>query len=70
MGDCAPQIDQWAGVQTIVMVKRRVRRLWNQYDSRNPVGYSQFHCPCDVGRIAHAIRSPLGGDLRINCTGS
>ena len=51
------QIDQWAGVQTIVMVKR-VRRLWNQ----TTVETMFYLCslPCDVGRIAHAIRAHWG----------
>ena len=51
------QIDQWAGVQTIVMVKR-VRRLWNQTTVETMFYLSSL--PCDVGRIAHAIRAHWG----------
>jgi len=51
------QIDQWAGVQTIVMVKR-VRQLWNQTTVETMFYLSSL--PCDVGRIAHAIRAHWG----------
>jgi len=51
------QIDQWADVQTIVMVKR-VRRLWNQTTVETMFYLSSL--PCDVGRIAHAIRAHWG----------
>lgn len=51
------QIDQWAGIQTIVMVKR-VRHLWNQTTCE--VAFYLSSLPCEVGRIAHAIRTHWG----------
>ena len=45
------------GVQTIVMVKR-VRQLWNQTTVETVFYLSSL--PCDVGRIAHAIRAHWG----------
>ena len=56
-GEDLHQIDQWAGVQTIVMVKR-VRQLWNQTTVETVFYLSSL--PCDVGRIAHRHSSPLG----------
>jgi predicted transposase YbfD/YdcC len=51
------QIDHWAGGQTIVMVKR-FRQLWNQTTVETMFYLSSL--PCDIGRIAPAIRTHWG----------
>lgn len=56
MGDLH-QIDQWAGIQTIVMVKR-VRQLWNKTTVETMFYLSSL--PCDASRNAHAIRAHWG----------
>ena len=51
------QVRQWAGLQTIVMVKR-VRRLWNKTTRETMFYLSSL--PCDAQRIGRAIRVHWG----------
>lgn len=51
------QIEQWAGLQTIVMVKR-VRRLWNK--TTQEVMFYLTSLPCDAALIGRAIRTHWG----------
>jgi len=53
MGDLH-QIEQWAGLKTIVMVKR-VRHLWNQITRETMVYLTSL--PCDAALIGQAIRT-------------
>ncbi len=51
------EVGQWAGLQTVVMVKR-VRRLWNK--TTQEVMFYLSSLPCDAGRIGRAIRAHWG----------
>lgn len=51
------KIGQWAGLQTIVMVKR-VRRLWNK--TTRETMYYISSLPCEAQRIGRAIRVHWG----------
>ena len=56
MGDLHP-IEPWAGLKTIVMVKR-VRHLWNQITQETMVYLTSL--PCDAAVIGRAIRTHWG----------
>ncbi len=51
------QIEQWAGLKTIVMV-RRVRHLWNK--TTREVMFYLTSLPCDAALIGRAIRTHWG----------
>lgn len=51
------QVEQWAGLKTIVMVKR-VRHLWNKTTQETMFYLASL--PCDAGVIARAIRTHWG----------
>ena len=56
MGDLHP-IEPWAGLNTIVMVKR-VRHLWNQITQETMVYLTSL--PCDAAVMGRAIRTHWG----------
>ncbi len=56
MGDLHP-IEQWAGLNTIVMVKR-VQHLWNKITRETMVYLTSL--PCDAAVIGRAIRTHWG----------
>jgi len=57
------QINQWVGIQSIVMVKR-VRQLWNKTTVETVFYLSSL--PCDAARIAHAIRTYWGVENQLH----
>ena len=50
-------IEQWAGLKTIVLV-RRVRHLWNKITRETMIYLTSL--PCDAARIGRAIRTHWG----------
>lgn len=51
------QIEQWAGLRTLVLVKR-VRHLWNKITRETMIYLTSL--PCDAGVIGRAIRTHWG----------
>lgn len=62
LGDLHP-IEQWAGLNTIVMVKR-VRHLWNQITQETMVYLTSL--PCDAAVIGRDIRTHWGMENQLH----